>query len=89
MRFSVYFDCILNERMVSFHIEIMISAAHMLARGMLPCEKFLKKCAIWCVLVNILIGFCIKIVFFFKVFSLYRTLSYDYVDGLSGHFPYE
>ena len=36
----------------------MISAAHMLHY-----EKFLKKCAIWCVLVNILIRFCIKIVF--------------------------
>ena len=45
----IYFDCILNEKMVmlagSFHIETMISAAHML-RGMLPCEKTFKKCAI-------------------------------------------
>ena len=48
---------------MNLNIEIMISAAHMLARGMLPCDKFLKKCAIWCVLVNILIRFCIKIVF--------------------------
>ena len=47
----------------SFHIEIMISAAHMLW-GMLPCEKILEKCAIWCVLMNILIRFCIK--FFLK-----------------------
>ena len=39
----------------------MISAANMLG-GMLPCEKILKKCAISCVLVNILIRFCIKIV---------------------------
>ena len=46
----------------SFHIEIMISAAQMLG-SMLPCEKILKKCAIWCVLANILIRFCIKIVF--------------------------
>ena len=45
MRFSVYFDCILNEKNGSFQIEIMISAAHMLG-GMLPCEKILKKCAI-------------------------------------------
>ena len=45
MRFSVYFDCILNEKNGSFHIEIMISAAHMLG-GMLPCENFFKKCAI-------------------------------------------
>ena len=42
MRFSVYFDCILNEKNGSFQIEIMISAAHMLG-GMLPCEKILKK----------------------------------------------
>ena len=45
MSFSVYFDCILDEENGSFHIEIMISAAHMLG-GMLPCEIFLKKCAI-------------------------------------------
>ena len=45
MRFSVYFDCILNKKNGYFQIEIMISAAHMLG-GMLPCEKILKKCAI-------------------------------------------
>ena len=45
----------------------MISAAYMLG-GMLPCEKFLKKCAILCVLVNILIRFCIKIVFLSDLF---------------------
>ena len=39
----------------------MILAAHMLG-GMLPCKKVFKKCAILCVLVNILIRFCIKIV---------------------------
>ena len=66
----------------------MISAAQMLGGiYMLPYEKILKKCAISCVLVNILIRFCIKIVFI-KVLSLYKTISY-YVDGLSGHFPYE
>ena len=42
---------------------IMILAAHMLG-GMLPCERILKKCAIQCVLVNILIRFCIKFGFF-------------------------
>ena len=42
MNFSVYFDCILNERNGSFHIEIMISVAHMLG-GMLPCEKKFEK----------------------------------------------
>ena len=42
MRFRAYFDCILNEKNSSFHIEKMISAAHMLG-GMLPCEKILKK----------------------------------------------
>ena len=42
MSFSVYFDCILNEKNDSFHIEIMISAAYMLG-GMLPCEKKMKK----------------------------------------------
>ena len=30
MHFSVYFDCILNEKNGYFHIEIMISAAHMM-----------------------------------------------------------
>ena len=40
----------------------MISAAHMLG-DMLLCEKILKKCAISCVLVNILARFCIKIFF--------------------------
>ena len=44
MRFSVYFDCILNEKNGSFHIEIVISAAHI--GGMLRYEKFLKICAI-------------------------------------------
>ena len=39
MSFSVYFDYIPNEKNGSFHIEIMISAAHMLG-GMLPCEIF-------------------------------------------------
>ena len=39
----------------------MISAAHTLG-GMLPRDKILKKCAIWCVLMKILIRFCIKIV---------------------------
>ena len=33
MRFSVYFDCILNEKNGSFHIEITILAAHMLGPG--------------------------------------------------------
>ena len=42
MRFSVYFDCILNEKNGSFLIEIMISAAHM-QRAMLPREKLLKN----------------------------------------------
>ena len=43
--YIVYFDCILNEKMFFFQIEIMISAAHMLG-GMLPCETILEKCAI-------------------------------------------
>ena len=38
MYFSVYFNCILNEKNGSFHIEIMISAAHMLRY-----EKLLKN----------------------------------------------
>ena len=71
MRFSVYFDCFLNEKNGSFYIEIMISAAHMLG-GMLLCEKILKKCAISCVLVNILIRFCI--IFCLSARSLYRTI---------------
>ena len=40
MRFSVYFDCILNKKCFFFHTEIMISAA-----DMLPCKNFfLKMC---------------------------------------------
>ena len=42
MRFSVYFDCILNEKNASFYIEIMISAAHML-KGMLPAKIIMKN----------------------------------------------
>ena len=42
MRFSVYFDCILNGKNGSFHIEITISAALMLGE-MLPCEKIFEK----------------------------------------------
>ena len=47
------------------HIERTISAAHMLG-AMLPSEKIQKKCAIWFVLVYILIKFRIHI--FFKWF---------------------
>ena len=63
----------------------MISAAHMLARGMLPCEKVLKKCAISCVLVNILIRFCIKIV----LLKCYLCIEqYDIMlMGFQGIFP--
>ena len=44
MRFSVYFDCILNEKNGSFQIEIMISAAHY-ARGHATLrENFEKMC---------------------------------------------
>ena len=41
MHFSVYFDCILNEKNGSFHIEIMISAAHMM--GACYATKFFEK----------------------------------------------
>ena len=45
MRFSVYFDCILNEKNGSFQIEIMISAAHVHARGHATLrENFEKMC---------------------------------------------
>ena len=44
MSFSVCFDSIVNEKNDNFHIEIMISSAHML-RGMLPRGKILKICA--------------------------------------------
>ena len=49
-----------------WYIEIMISAAHMLEGICSPAKKF-EKCAIWCVLEQILIRFCIN---FFKVVSL-------------------
>ena len=66
----------------------MISAAHMLGNAYATLrENFEKMCNLICVLVNILIRFCIKI--FFKVLSLYRTIYYNYVDGLLRHFPYE
>ena len=45
IRLSVYFKGILNTDNDNFHIKLMISAAHMLARGlvgMFP-RKFLKK----------------------------------------------
>ena len=42
MRSSVYFDCILNEKVVLFIIEIMISAAQML--GSMLRENFEKMC---------------------------------------------
>ena len=87
MSFSAYFDCILNEKNGSFHIKIMISAAHMLG-GMLLCERILKKCAkceIWCILVIILIRLCIEIGFF-KVISLYRTIWYMLM-GFQAIFP--
>ena len=44
MSFSVYFDCILNEKNGSFHIEIMISAAHMLGRHATMQKNFEKMC---------------------------------------------
>ena len=44
MRFSVHFDCILNEKNGSFHIEIMISAENMLRGHMLLREKILIMC---------------------------------------------
>ena len=42
MSFSVYFDCIVNEKMLFFHTEIMISAAHML-EGILPVRNIFKN----------------------------------------------
>ena len=57
MRFSVYFDCILKGKNGSFHIEIMISAAHMLrSRHATPRENFEKMCN--------LIRFCMKMLLF-------------------------
>ena len=40
--YIVYLDCILKEKNGSFHIEIMISDAHMLG-GYPSCEKNLKN----------------------------------------------
>ena len=50
MRFSVYFDSILNEKKKKIHREIMISAAHMLG-SMLSSDENLKNVqlsASWC-----------------------------------------
>ena len=52
MRFSIYFEGILNTSNGYFLIKIMISAAHMLG-GSWACslrENFGKKYANWCVL---------------------------------------
>ena len=51
IRFSVYFEGILNTNNGHFHIKIMISAAHMLA-GSWACalRKTFEKKAIWCVM---------------------------------------
>ena len=62
----------------------MISAAHMVG-GMLPCEKILKKCTISCVLVKILIRFCIQIVLF--KCSLYIEQYDIMLMGFQGIFP--
>ena len=43
MRFSVYFERVLNTNNGYFNIKIMISAAHMLG-GTFPPRKFGKKC---------------------------------------------
>ena len=49
MRFSVYFDCILNEKNVSFHIKNNdISCTH--AKGhAAPRENFEKMCNLMCI----------------------------------------
>ena len=64
----------------------MISAAHMLGGiYMLPCGKILKKCATSCVLVNILIRFCIEIVLLKCTFCI---VQYDIMlMGFQGIFP--
>ena len=82
MRFSVYIDWILNEKNGSFHIEILISAAHMLG-GMLPCEKNLKKCAISCVLVNILIRFSIK--FCIEQYDIIMLMGFQGISPMNKH----
>ena len=51
MRFSVYFEGILNANNDYFHIKIMIPAAHMLG-GLVVMfhRKIVEKNPIWCVL---------------------------------------
>ena len=46
----IYFMSILKEKWLYFHIEIMISAAHVHAREPVPQREIWKKYAIWCVL---------------------------------------
>ena len=61
MRFSLCFEKNLNTNNDYFHIEIMISAAHMLrGSGHVPLRKFRKHGIIWCVLMYILIRFYYK-----------------------------
>ena len=71
MHFSELFDSILNEKWLFSSRNNDISGTH--ARGHALQRENLETYAIWCVLVYVLIGFCIKIVFF-KVISLYRTI---------------
>ena len=63
MRFSVYFDCILNEKNGSFHIEIMISAAQMLGPGHATLREIFYKMCNLMRFGKYLVRFCIKIVF--------------------------
>ena len=56
--FGLYLERILNKIWLNFHIEIMISAAHMLGgSGHDPRENFEMIDAIWCVLLYLLIKF--------------------------------
>ena len=58
-RFTVYLEGIQNKNTGYFHIEIMISAVHMLEaiRGHVPKGYFKKKIgAIWCGLIHIFLS---------------------------------
>ena len=62
----------------------MISAAHML-----PKRKFRKNVKIWVSWCIFLTDFVLKLFFKGSFKEIYVQNKMIYVDGLSGHFPYE
>ena len=82
MRFSEYFDCIVNEKKCCFFsYRIMISAAHML-EGMLPCEKFFLK---MCNLIHL--GEYFDQILYQNCFFKVTSIEQNMLMGFKGIFP--